>query len=77
MNRKAVKPEDVALRRLAGTVAVPRVLAVICGVLWVEKVALRVRSRGTGLRPVLADALAQQAGLTQRAIVTLMGLRTN
>ena len=75
-NRKAVKPEDVVLRTMGRNVPVPRVLAVVCGVLRVEEAALRVRSRGTWLRPVLAEALARHAGLTQRAIAALMGLRT-
>ena len=75
-NRKAFKPEDVALRTVVRNVPVPRVLAVVCDTLRVEKGALRVRARGTWLRPVLADALIRHAGLTQRAIAALMGLRS-
>ncbi len=74
--RKALTPEDVALRSLGRALSAKRVVEVVCGVMGVGEEAVRRRARGAWLRPILADALARHAGLTQREIAAVMGLRT-
>lgn len=75
-SRKAVKPEDVALRTMRRFVPVKRVIEAVCEAMGVEASEVRVRTRGNWFRPVLADALVRHAGMTQREIAAVMGLGT-
>lgn len=76
VGKKAPKPEDLAFRKRGRGTPAKRVVEVVCQVMGVEETAVRQRSRGNWLRPILADALARHAGMTQREIATVMGLQT-
>ena len=74
--KRSGKPEDVAFRRPGRHATVEQVRAMVERVLGQEARAFQRQRKGGWERALLAKALVEQAGLTQREAAELMGLRT-
>lgn len=70
------RPEDAALRRLNPLVDSDSVITVICRHFGAERAQVFRRQRGTALRAVVARCLCRYAGMSQRDVASLLGLRT-
>ena len=66
--------EDVSFRRIGDYASIEEVLALSQEVLGVPNDALRRRSKGSATRPLIAFALCQYAGCTQRKAAEVLGL---
>ncbi|MDA1085481.1 MAG: transposase [Verrucomicrobia bacterium] len=73
---KARRPEDVAFRQPEALLGAAEVLGVLSAVLGCGHDAFSVRQRGTAVRAFAAQFLRRYAGLEQRAIADVVGLRT-
>lgn len=76
MLSKTHRPEDVAFRRPGAVLGASEVLGVLATVLGCGRDAFSVRSRGTAVRAFAAQFLHRYAGMDQRAIADVVGLRT-
>jgi len=74
--RQSGKPEDAAFRQLGRRATVKQVEAVVSKVLGQERGAFQRQRKGGWERALLAKALVEQAGLTQREAAAVMGLST-
>ena len=70
------RPEDASLRRATPLVSSEVVIDVVCDHLQAERESVFRRQRGTPLRPVVARCLCRYAGMSQRDVASLLGLRT-
>ena len=70
------KREDAAFRRPGRRVAAAEVEGVVAGVLGVGKEAFQRQRKGGWERALLAQALVEQAGMTERQAAGVMGLTT-
>jgi hypothetical protein len=73
---QAKRPEDVALRRMAGRRTPEDILEVVARLMVTSVAELKRRRRNSWLRPVSAWALQRFAGLDQRMIAELLGVGT-
>ncbi len=70
------RKEDVSFRREGGYASVDEAMNLALEILGVPRGALCRRGMNSMIRPVVAYALCQYAGCTQRAAAQLMGLRS-
>ena len=68
------KKEDVSFRRICAYTSIEEVLAISLEVLGVPHDALARRSKRSSTRPLIAFALCQYAGCTQRKAAEVLGL---
>jgi REP element-mobilizing transposase RayT len=74
--RQGGRAEDAAFRRLGRRATVEQVRAVVAKVLGQEAKVFQQQRKGGWERALLAKALVEQAGLTQREAAVVMGLTT-
>lgn len=74
--QEAKRPEEAALRRMAGRRSPEQILEVVARVTATSVEELKRRRRNSWLRPVSAWALQRFAGLNQRMIAELLGVGT-
>jgi REP element-mobilizing transposase RayT len=74
--RQSSQPEDAAFRRPGGRATVEQVQQGVAGVLGQEMRAFQRQRKLGWERALLAKALVEQAGLTQREAARVMGLKT-
>jgi REP element-mobilizing transposase RayT len=74
--RKSKHPDDTGLRKVTPVVSVDRVLEVTADAMGVTPAALRARRRHSDLRGLAAHMLCRQAGLTQREVAAVLGMRS-
>lgn len=73
---KQEKLEDVAFRRMQGTIDTETVLGAVAEAFKVDRETILRRQRNTDVRGVAAQLLCQYGGLTQRQVADLLGLKT-
>jgi hypothetical protein len=74
--RECGKPEDAAFRRPGRRATVAQVQAAVAGVVGQQVRAFERQRKGGWERALLAKALVEQAGMTQREAAGVMGLKT-
>ena len=68
------RKEDVSFRREGGFYSIQTILTVALDILNAKPESLKTRSMNSMIRPVVAYALCQYGGLTQREAAEIMGL---
>jgi len=70
------RPEDVSFRRIGQRLPAARIIEVVTEALGIDKSELSGYHKGSLARPIAAKMLCKYAGLTQRQVAELFGLKS-